>query len=486
MGPSEIRSIRKRLGLSQQGLANLLGGISVITVSRWERSIGNPNPANVRRLESLREQNTTDFTNEVNIFSESNSKITKVEDIDMDTGITFIEGGTITSPKGFQAGATYAGMKTYGENKFDLGILYSVSPCTTAGTFTTSKIRSPSVLLSEQRINEGAKAIIVNSGIANACVGEYGLTDAKEMASLAAEQLGIKNEEVLVCSTGLIGVELPMALIRTGVGKIQITENGGNALARAMLTTDQRTKEIAITCQGNESEFTIGGISKGSGMIHPNMATMLAFLSTDANVEAEFLRACLKEIVGETFNMITIDGDTSTNDSVILLANGQSAGEQIKDGSENANLFRNGLRTVCTHLAKEIIRDAEGASKLIEITVTGAQTTEDARKAARAVAGSTLVKTAVHGGDPNWGRVAAALGYSGAEVQEEKLAFYINDVCIMEDGRPIPFHKEAIIAIMSGSEVKFRIDLNIGDNQAIAWGCNLSEAYVTFNSAYTT
>jgi glutamate N-acetyltransferase/amino-acid N-acetyltransferase len=221
-------------------------------------------------------------------------------------------------------------------------------------------------------------------------------------------------------------------------------------------------------------------------MIHPNMATMLAFLSTDANVEAEFLRSCLKEVVEETFNMITIDGDTSTNDSVILLANGQSAGEQIKHDSAHASLFREGLRVVCTYLAKEIIRDAEGASKLMEITVNGARTMEDARKAARTVAGSTLVKTAVHGGDPNWGRVAAALGYSGAEVQEEKLAFYINDVCIMEDGRPIPFHKEAIIAIMSGSEVKFRIDLNIGNNQAIAWGCNLSEAYVTFNSAYTT
>ena len=398
-----------------------------------------------------------------------------------------IPGGTVTTPRGFLAGATYAGLKTYGEDKLDLGLLYSEAPCTSVGTFTTNKIRSASVVLSERHLQQGAaRAVVVNSGIANTCVGEQGMTDALEMVELVARRLGVPREEVLICSTGIIGVELPMALLRASLDKIQLGPEGGHALARAILTTDTRVKEIAVSYPVEGQTCSLGGVVKGSGMIHPQMATMLAFLTTDAAVEPGFLRHCLGEVVDETFNMISVDGDMSTNDSVILLANGQVGGAAVRSGTASARAFREALHQVCTYLAKEIVRDGEGASKLIEVNLEGARTPEEARRAARAMVGSSLVKTAVHGNDPNWGRLLAALGASGVDVQEEKVALYINQVCIMEEGRPIPFFKDAVVVTMRGPEVNFRVSLNLGNASATAWGCDLSEAYVTFNSAYTT
>ena len=398
-----------------------------------------------------------------------------------------IPGGTVTTPLGFLAGATYAGLKTYGEDKLDLGLLYSEAPCTSVGTFTTNKIRSASVVLSERHLQQGAaRAVVVNSGIANTCVGEQGMTDALEMVELVARRLGVPREEVLICSTGIIGVELPMALLRASLDKIQLGPEGGHALARAILTTDTRVKEIAVSYPVEGQTCSLGGVVKGSGMIHPQMATMLAFLTTDAAVEPGFLRHCLGEVVDETFNMISVDGDMSTNDSVILLANGQVGGAAVRSGTASARAFREALHQVCTYLAKEIVRDGEGASKLIEVNLEGARTPEEARRAARAMVGSSLVKTAVHGNDPNWGRLLAALGASGVDVQEEKVALYINQVCIMEEGRPIPFFKDAVVVTMRGPEVNFRVSLNLGNASATAWGCDLSEAYVTFNSAYTT
>ena len=397
------------------------------------------------------------------------------------------ENGTVTSPKKFLAGATYSGIRTYAEDKLDLGILYSETPCTVAGTFTKNQIRSLSVVLDQKRVSTGrSQALIVNSGIANACVGEQGMTDAIEMASLAAAHLGIDQELVLASSTGLIGVELPMALIRSGVTKIKVEPDGGQALARAIKTTDRVSKEFAVEFQIGGNSYILGGIAKGSGMIHPDMATMLAFLSTDAPVNAHFLQKTLSESVAGSFNMIDVDGDTSTNDSVIIFSNGAGGGEEINDDSRDSDVFAEALNEICIALAKEIAKDGEGASKLIEVTVEGASNTDDAILGAKSIAASTLVKSAIHGEDPNWGRIMVALGYSGAKVEESLVSLYINNVCLMESGIPIPFFKDAVSLTMAEDEVTIKVELNLGESSATAWGCDISEEYVSFNSEYTT
>ena len=405
----------------------------------------------------------------------------------MSRKVQFIPGGTVTTPAGFQAGATFAGIKTYAQDKLDMGLLYATSSCTCAAVFTTNRIQSPSVVLTRERVQRGAvRAAVVNSGIANVLVGKQGYKDAVEMGDLAAKSLGLPPEEVAVLSTGIIGVEQPMALIRAAVPKIELAESGGNAFARAIMTTDTHPKELAVAYEHGGRTVTIGGVVKGSGMIHPNMATMLAFLGTDAPVETAFLQKAVKESADCSFNMITIDGDTSTNDTVLLLANGAAGGAVIDEGSEEAALFQAALTQLCVSLAKEVVRDGEGASKLFEVTIQGALNDEEARIAARTVAGSSLVKTAVYGSDPNWGRIIAALGRGGATVEEDKLALYVSDVCIMEDGLPVPFFKDSVVLLMKSPEVSFRIHLNLGQGAATAWGCDLSEGYVTINSAYTT
>ena len=405
----------------------------------------------------------------------------------MTSEINWLEGGTITSPKGFTAGATYSGIRTYTEDKLDLGILCSESVCTVAGTFTKNMVKSPSVVLDQQRVATGrAQAVVINSGIANACVGEQGMTDAIEMAALAAARLGLEPELALACSTGLIGVELPMGLIRNGVKNIEMSLDGGHELARAICTTDTVSKEAAVSFEVEGVTYALGGIAKGSGMIHPNMATMLAFLATDAPVDGAFLQESLSRAVETSFNMISVDGDSSTNDTVLLLANGVAGGSAIDASAPGADAFQAALDAVCMELAKAIARDGEGASKLIEVVVENALSESDARAAALSVASSMLVKSAIHGADPNWGRIIVALGYSGAQVTEELVALHINDVCIMEGGRPIPYFKDAVALSMSGTDVSLRLDLGLGDARATAWGCDLSEEYVTFNSAYTT
>jgi glutamate N-acetyltransferase/amino-acid N-acetyltransferase len=405
----------------------------------------------------------------------------------MATDIAIVEGGSIVTPKGFLAGATYAGLKTYGEDRLDLGVVFSELPATAAGIFTTNRIRSSSVEACQRHLAGGkARAMVANSGCANTCVGETGLKDALEMTSLVAGKLGVAQEEVLVCSTGIIGVELPMALVRRGIRNISLSRDAGHAFARAILTTDTVAKEITVSFPMGKTTVHLAGCAKGAGMIHPNMATTLCFLTTDAAVEPRFLHAALKEAVDASFNMISVDGDTSTNDTVLLLANGAAGAPQARPGTPQGALFQQALGQVCTHLAKSVARDGEGATKLIEVVVEGARTMADARVAARSVSSSNLVKTAVHGNDPNWGRIMMAVGKSGAEVEEPRVALFINDVCIMEGGLPIPFFKDAIVASMRGAEVRFRIRLNLGDATAMAWGCDMSEAYVVVNSAYTT
>jgi glutamate N-acetyltransferase/amino-acid N-acetyltransferase len=405
----------------------------------------------------------------------------------MSSELSIVPEGTVTTPHGFLAGATYAGLKTYGEHKLDLGILFSELPASAAGTFTTSYVKSPSVVLSQRHIASGrARAVVANSGCANAYVGEQGMRDAQETVALAARLLGVPPEQTLFCSTGLTGVELPMALIRTGLPKVRPSRDGGGAFARAILTTDTVTKETAVAFSLGGVPVLIGGAAKGAGMIHPNMATMLAFLTTDAAVEPGFLRKALKEAVDVSFNAVTVDGDTSPDDSVILLANGAAGGPPLQEGDPRIPLFQGALTYVCITLAKAIVRDGEGATKLIEVTVEEAPTREAAQAVARTVSSSLLVKTAVHGSDPNWGRVLAAVGRSGVEVVENRIALYINDVCVMEHGVPIPFFKEAVVATMRSPDVHFRVRLGLGDASATAWGCDLSEEYVTYNSAYPT
>ena len=401
--------------------------------------------------------------------------------------INFVEGGTVTTARGFQAGATYAGLKTYAEDKLDLSLIVSEAPCAAAGVFTTSTIKSPSVTVNRERVARGqARGIVVNAGIANACVGEQGYKDAREMAAVAARRAGVEPDEMLVCSTGVIGVELPMSLIRAGEAKIELSLQGGHAVARAMMTTDTRPKEVAVTFEVEGRQVHLGGVAKGSGMIHPNVATMLSFITTDAAVDQRFLQTTLKEVADISFNMLTVDGDSSTNDTVLVLANGLAGNRPVAASSPDADTFKEALSRACVHLTRELARDGEGASHLIIVEVAGARDAADARKAARTIASSSLVKSAVYGADPNWGRVLAALGRSGAAADETKIDLFINGVCIMEAGSPIPFHRDAVVALMKGPEVTFRLQLNLGEGQATAWGCDLTQEYVIINSAYTT
>jgi glutamate N-acetyltransferase/amino-acid N-acetyltransferase len=398
--------------------------------------------------------------------------------------VNLIPSGSVTSALDFLAGAVCAGIKS--KDRLDLAMLYSEELCKVAGVFTTNQIKSAPVILSQRHIvRRRAQAIVVNSGCANACVGEQGLTDALGMASLAAAKLSISPEEVLVASTGVIGVPLPMDKIKAGIAKIKLTRGGGHDFCRAIMTTDTRPKELAVQVDLGGKKFTVGAVAKGAGMIHPNMATMLCFIATDAVVSIDFLQMALEKAVDCSFNMVTIDGDTSPSDSVFLLANGLAGNEPID--LDNGQAFQQALNTVCTHLAKSIARDGEGATKLIEVTVEKAGDQTEARQAARVIASSALVKAAVHGNDPNWGRIVAALGRSGVRVREDRLDVYLNDVCVMKQGCPAPFNKTEMISALSRSEnVLIRLCLNLGDGQATAWGCDLSEDYVTINSAYTT
>jgi glutamate N-acetyltransferase/amino-acid N-acetyltransferase len=401
----------------------------------------------------------------------------------MGDGFKAISSGTVTSPQGFLAGAVEASIKS--PDKLDLAILYSEKPCVAVGVFTSNLVKSAPVVLSKKHLKGWkAQAIVVNSGCANACTGDAGMADAIEMSRLAADKMGLSLNDVLVASTGVIGVPLPMDRVRKGIRQIVPTKDGGHKLALAMMTTDTCPKEIAITIESKIGRFTIGGVAKGAGMIHPNMATLLAFLTTDAKVEARFLQSALKKAVANSFNMVTVDGDTSPSDTVVILANGSADTAIINKG--NGEIFQKALDEVCTCLAKCIARDGEGATKLIEVLVEGALSEAQARMAARTIAGSSLFKAAMYGNDPNWGRIVAALGRSGANVDEKKLEVYLNGVCVMKQGSPAHYNEKEMRRSLAGKEVSVKLCLNLARGKAIAWGCDLSEEYVTINSAYTS
>ncbi len=401
---------------------------------------------------------------------------------EMKTQPDFIPSGGITSPGGFLAGAVSAGIK-YAPPRLDLGVLFCESPARAAAAFTTNKVRAAPVLLNQRRLENGtARAVVMNSGYANSCTGAAGMADAEAMTALTAKHLGLKPEDVLVASTGVIGVRLPMERIGAAIPRVKPSREGGHDLARAIMTTDTVPKEAAVRGDG----FTVGGMAKGSGMIHPDLATLLAFLTTDAAVEIGFLKKALKKAVAISFNMVSVDGDNSTNDMALLMASGRAGGKEITAGSRRAAAFQAALNMVCVHLACEIARDGEGATKLITVNVTGAANPADARRAARAIVGSALVKAAVHGGDPNWGRVVAAAGRSGAALDTARLELHIGGVCLVRDGAPHPYAKDAVVAHLNGNEVAIALNLNIGQAAATAWGCDLSPEYVSINSDYTT
>ena len=401
--------------------------------------------------------------------------------------IQLIHRGGVASAQGFTAGGVHAGIKTAGDGVFDLGIVLSDSPASAAGVFSQNKVLSPSVTLSSRRIANGnARAIVANSGCANCSVGQQGLTDAEEMTALAAAHVDVDPEEVLIGSTGLIGVELPMALVRQNLGNIILSDDGGNRFARSIMTTDTHPKEVAVSAQIDGREIVIGGCAKGSGMIHPNMATTLSFITTDAAVESSFLQQALKDAADASFNMIDVDGDQSTNDTLVVLANGRAGGSEIRGGTPEAGEFQEALTYVCVELAKEMARDGEGATHLVEVTVEGTHTLQDARRAARKIVSSLLVKAMIYGRDPNWGRVMMALGNSGIEFEESDVDIFINEIHIVHEGMSISYLKDAVVSSMSEEEVRIRVRVGSGEGSASAWGCDLTEGYVIENSAYST
>ena len=402
-----------------------------------------------------------------------------------ESAITTVNAG-VTASRGFLAGSAAAGLRTLSSND-DLALLFSEAPCVAAGLFTSSALRAAPVLLSQRNLADGkAQAVIANAGCANAYTGAEGLRDSEEMAHLAASRLRVADGDVLVASTGVTGHLLPMDKIRDALPSIALDRDGGERFARAIMTTDTVPKQAAATFTAGGREYRVGGCAKGSGMIHPNMATMLAFLTTDAPVEQALLEKSLRRAAEVSFEMITVDGDSSPSDTIVILANGAAGGPELGEGVEGATQFREAVAQVCIELAKGMARDGEGATKLIEVKVSGAKSVADARAAARTVAGSPLVKSAVYGNDPNWGRVLAAVARSGTEAEESATSLFWQGVCVFQKGRMLSYDEEALSAATKSDEVRIRVDLGLGNGRAVAWGCDLTEEYVRINSEYTT
>jgi glutamate N-acetyltransferase/amino-acid N-acetyltransferase len=394
-----------------------------------------------------------------------------------------IEGG-VTAAKGFLAAGVHCGLKAQG---LDLAVIFSEVPAAGAAVFTTNKVAAAPVLLSRQHLGTGPmRAIVANSGNANACNGERGMADARAMAATAAEALGIKPEQVFVASTGVIGQPLAMDKVASGIKEAvpSLRVDGGEDAARAIMTTDTRKKERAVAVEVDGRQVTIGGIAKGAGMIQPNMATMLAFITTDCAINEDLLQEALKEAVDESFNMITVDGDTSTNDTVIILANGQAGNPPIqeKDGAYSA--FLAGLKDLTRELAKDIVRDGEGATKLIEVKVKGARDFAAARQVAKAIANSNLVKTAIFGCDANWGRIICAAGYSGVDFIPEQVDIYLGDEQVAAKGAGLPFDEDRAKKILEQDEVAITVDLHMGGGLATVWTCDLTYDYIKVNASY--
>lgn len=394
--------------------------------------------------------------------------------------------GGITFPKGIKASGVKCGIRF---NKKDLALIYSEKVADAWGTFTTNKFKAAPLVVTEKNLSlSGGKlqAVLINSGIANACTGKKGLKDAWETADYVSRGLKIKKEHVAVTSTGKIGEFLPLDKIKAGVTKVIscLDYAGGTEAAEAILTTDTQKKEIALCFKLGEQEVRIGGMAKGSGMIHPNMATMLGFITSDISIKGELLWEALKQAVEKSFNMISVDGDMSTNDMVLLMANGLAGNKLVDKKDVDYYQFLSALQYVAEHLAKCIAKDGEGSSKMIEVEVQNVVSFGEARKVAQAVINSPLVKTAIFGKDPNWGRILAAVGYSGAEFIPDKVDLYLKEK-IVENGQPLTFSRQKLHQYLESSdEVKIIIDLKMGKVNATAWGCDLTYDYVKLNTKY--
>lgn len=392
--------------------------------------------------------------------------------------------GNIASPLGFSADGLHAGFK---KRKKDFGWIVSEVPASVAGVYTTNKVIAAPLIVTRNAVKKTQKmqALVVNSGVANSCTGVQGMEDAQTMQQWTAEKLGIDSDLVGVASTGVIGELMPMDTLKKGLSKILINGNSDD-FAQAILTTDTQTKAVAVTEQFGRDEVTMAGVAKGSGMIHPNMATMLAFITCDAVISSETLQLALSQNVETTFNQITVDGDTSTNDMVLVMSNGCTLNDEILPDTPEFDKFSSMLHFVMQELAKKIAQDGEGATKLIEAEVLNAPNEADARMMAKSVIGSSLVKTAVFGEDPNWGRILAAVGYAGADIAVDNIDIYLENIPVMIASSPVSFDEEEMQAVMQADEIKISIDLHAGEQAASAWGCDLSYDYVKINALYRT
>lgn len=405
--------------------------------------------------------------------------------------IKTIEGG-VTAAKGFQAAAAAAGIKYQGRT--DMALIYSEKPCKAAGTFTTNVVKAAPVKWDRAVVESKKKpqAVIVNSGIANACTGEEGMNYCRETAEEAAKVLGVDKDSVLVGSTGVIGMQLPMDRVRAGISMLAEAKKedlaSGTAAAQAIMTTDTKKKEAAVTFEIGGKTVTIGGMAKGSGMIHPNMCTMLSFITTDAKISKKALQKALSEDVEDTYNMISVDGDTSTNDTVLLLANGKAGNEKIRCGTPEYAAFKEALHYVNETLAKMMAGDGEGATALFEAKIIRAKTKEQAKTLAKAIVCSNLTKAAIAGHDANWGRILCAMGYSGAEFDPEKVDLYFESAAgklkIIENGTAADYSEEKATEILSQPEVTAIADIKEGNEEAAAWGCDLTHGYIEINADY--
>ena len=400
--------------------------------------------------------------------------------------------GGVTAAKGFEAAGAEAGIKY--KNRKDMAIVYSRKPCVLAGTFTSNVVKAAPVLWDKKVVEESpfGQAVIINAGIANACTGKEGYSYCDKTAKAAAKALGIPEESVLVASTGVIGMQLPIDRIEDGVAKLaklkEATLAAGTQAAEAIMTTDTRSKQVAVEFEVGGVKVTIGGMCKGSGMIHPNMCTMLAFVTTDAVISKELLMKAVKEDVVDTFNMISVDGDTSTNDTLLVMANGMAENPEIKEGTPEYEEFKAALHYINESLAKMMAGDGEGATALFETKVIGADTKEHARILSKSVICSSLTKAAIYGHDANWGRILCALGYSGVQFDPEKIELFFESksgrIQIYKDGVATDYSEEEASKILADPEVTVLVDMKMGNETATAWGCDLTYDYVKIKADY--
>ncbi|WP_210023213.1 MULTISPECIES: bifunctional glutamate N-acetyltransferase/amino-acid acetyltransferase ArgJ [unclassified Paenibacillus] len=396
--------------------------------------------------------------------------------------------GSVTTPKGFRAGGLHCGLKK--TERYDLGAIVCEVPAQAAGVYTLNQFQAAPLRVTQESIAQGGmlQAMLVNSGNANACTGQQGEDDARAMRSAAAKAFGVAEHLVGVTSTGVIGELLPMPKVLSGIEKlpVEVKADGGDDFCQAILTTDLVKKEICVSLTVDGRTVHIAGAAKGSGMIHPNMATMLGFMTTDANIESAQLQKLLNDVTDSTFNMITVDGDTSTNDMVVVMASGLAGGVSLTPEHEEWTAFAAAFNYVGEYLAKAIARDGEGATKLIEVTVSGAASREAARAIVKTVIGSSLVKSACFGADANWGRIIAAVGRAGHPVQTETVDIRLGDIVVLAQSRPVKFDEERAAEYLKGELVQIHVNLNMGDQNATGWGCDLTYDYVRINAAYRT